>query len=78
MLNYYQSLLQYLSDPSHQQKKQTLAEWAIKLPKDIQAGLCEKRYGDLKKWRQALDALPSTINNSTTATLHQLCSEIAI
>ncbi|MFT6221708.1 MAG: tRNA (mo5U34)-methyltransferase [Candidatus Endobugula sp.] len=77
MLNHYQSLLHYLSDTSHQSKKQKLAEWATRLPQDIQAGLCEKRYGDLKQWRQALDALPTT-SNDTTHSLPQLCNKIAI
>jgi tRNA (mo5U34)-methyltransferase len=73
MLNYYQSLLRYLSDTSHQSKKQPLAEWATRLPEEIQAGLCEKRYGDLKQWKEALEALPNTTSN-----VHQLCNEIAI
>ncbi len=56
MLSYYQSLLNALQNsdiPVFQQ-------WAQQLPTDIKKGLCEKRYGDLAQWRQALEQLPST------------------
>ncbi len=33
-------------------------DWAALLPADIAPGMCEQRYGDLPRWRQALAALP--------------------
>lgn len=35
-----------------------LSEWAQQLPQQIAAGLDEKRYGDLPRWKQALSQLP--------------------
>lgn len=53
MLHYYHSLLEAL-------KGTVLECWAEQLPSDIQQGLCEKRYGDLPQWREALERLPKT------------------
>lgn len=39
-------------------KEGPLAEWATLLPEQIAQGLCDKRFGDLPKWRTALLALP--------------------
>ncbi|MEO0436402.1 MAG: tRNA 5-methoxyuridine(34)/uridine 5-oxyacetic acid(34) synthase CmoB [Pseudomonadota bacterium] len=36
-----------------------LAAWAELLPAQVEAGLSERRYGDLPRWRAALAALPS-------------------
>ncbi len=36
-----------------------LADWADILPEQIARGLNPKRYGDLPRWQQALDALPA-------------------
>jgi tRNA (mo5U34)-methyltransferase len=58
MMN-YQALLAYLPESP-------LAQWAEILPKQIQDGLCEKRYGDLSAWKQTLSSLPilkSSSNN---------------
>ncbi|MFT6389214.1 MAG: tRNA (mo5U34)-methyltransferase [Cellvibrionaceae bacterium] len=52
MLNYYQSLLNFLT-------RSDLRYWAEALPIQIQSGLDEKRYGDLSQWKQALVALPT-------------------
>jgi tRNA (mo5U34)-methyltransferase len=60
MLNYYQSLLGYLADNIHEDQRKTFLSWAKILPDAIQHGLCEKRYGDLKIWLDALDNLPFT------------------
>lgn len=43
-----------------------LSSWSASLPRQIEEGLCEKRYGDLPGWKAALGALPkipSTHNN---------------
>ncbi|MFT7388370.1 MAG: tRNA (mo5U34)-methyltransferase [Candidatus Endobugula sp.] len=60
MLNYYQSLLGYLADNIHKKESQAFLSWANILPDAIQRGLCEQRYGDLKRWRSALEKLPDT------------------
>nr|MBX2807131.1 DUF1698 domain-containing protein [Cellvibrionaceae bacterium] len=52
MLKHYASLLNYL-------RSVDLDIWAERLPKDINTGLSEQRYGDLRPWRQALEALPT-------------------
>jgi tRNA (mo5U34)-methyltransferase len=39
-------------------KDSPLAGWAEKLPAQIAAGLCEKRYGDLAGWKKSLAKLP--------------------
>lgn len=54
MLNYYQDFLHFLSLSD----KPSLAQWSLALPQMIEDGLCEKRYGDLSTWKQALEALP--------------------
>lgn len=48
----YQTLLSALPDSP-------LAPWLPTLPQQIAAGLCEKRYGDLPAWLNALLQLPS-------------------
>lgn len=58
MLHYFDSLLTALKDSENSTK--ALIHWADRLPDDITKGLCEKRYGDLKQWREALEQLPST------------------
>ncbi|MBD2858739.1 tRNA 5-methoxyuridine(34)/uridine 5-oxyacetic acid(34) synthase CmoB [Spongiibacter sp. KMU-158] len=35
-----------------------LEEWAAQLPEQIAKGLNEQRYGDIPRWREALNALP--------------------
>ncbi len=42
-------------------KDSPLAAWAEKLPEQITAGLCEKRYGDLADWKASLAKLPSIV-----------------
>ena len=42
-------------------KDSPLAAWADKLPEQIAAGLCEKRYGDLAGWKASLAKLPGVI-----------------
>jgi tRNA (mo5U34)-methyltransferase len=56
MMN-YQALLAYLPESP-------LAQWAEILPKQIQDGLCEKRYGDLSAWKQTLSSLPTLKSSS--------------
>ncbi|MEM8941121.1 MAG: tRNA 5-methoxyuridine(34)/uridine 5-oxyacetic acid(34) synthase CmoB [Pseudomonadota bacterium] len=51
-----------------------LAPWADLLPAQIDAGLCEKRYGDLPRWTRALHSMPmvpdvSPLLNQDTVTL---------
>lgn len=36
----------------------TLCEWLEVLPKQLAQSMSEKRYGDLKRWRQSMNALP--------------------
>lgn len=60
MLNYYRSLLAYLTDVSHQKERSAFIRWGNTLPGIIEKGLCEKRFGDLRGWRQALEQLPAT------------------
>ena len=36
-----------------------LSAWAERLPQQIDAGLCPRRYGDLPQWLEALTALPA-------------------
>jgi len=66
MLHYFAPLLDALN-------KGDLAPWAQHLPKQISAGLCEQRYGDLAGWRKALEALPKT-----TVSQIDLAYEVAI
>ena len=47
----YQAFLEQLGDSN-------LADWARLLPADIARGLNEQRYGDLPRWRHALETLP--------------------
>lgn len=47
----YSDLLEALSDTK-------LAPWLATLPEQIENGLCEKRFGDLPQWLDALDKLP--------------------
>ncbi|GGY72639.1 tRNA U34 carboxymethyltransferase [Cellvibrio zantedeschiae] len=47
----YSTLLAYLPESP-------LAPWSADLPQQIADGLCEKRYGDLPDWKQALARLP--------------------
>jgi tRNA (mo5U34)-methyltransferase len=56
MMN-YQELLSYLPESP-------LARWADTLPKQIEEGLCEKRYGDLAAWKKILYSLPDLKNTS--------------
>ena len=60
MIN-YSDLLAYLPESP-------LAIWANDLPQQIADGLCEKRYGDLPQWKEALAALPDikSTNNELT------------
>lgn len=39
-------------------KDTQLEKWLPLLPKQIDDGLCEKRFGDLASWRQVLESLP--------------------
>jgi tRNA (mo5U34)-methyltransferase len=55
----YDQLLEALKDSP-------LAGWAEKLPAQVAAGLCEKRYGDLGGWKKSLAKLP-TVKNSQVA-----------
>jgi tRNA (mo5U34)-methyltransferase len=52
----YSKLLAYLPESP-------LASWSSNLPQQIADGLCEKRYGDLADWKDALRRLPQ-INSS--------------
>jgi len=52
----YSQLLAYLPESP-------LASWSANLPQQIADGLCEKRYGDLPGWKEALAQLPN-INSS--------------
>ena len=52
MLSYYHSLLSFLASSR-------LDTWAKQLPKMIEDGLSEQRYGDLSQWKQALEQLPN-------------------
>ncbi|MGS2716573.1 tRNA 5-methoxyuridine(34)/uridine 5-oxyacetic acid(34) synthase CmoB [Eionea flava] len=60
MLKHYTPLLAYLQDRLHEKERKAFIAWAEELPAKIEQGLCEKRYGDLKNWRQALEQLPVT------------------
>jgi tRNA (mo5U34)-methyltransferase len=58
MLAYFKNLLDTLA---HSPNTTTaLEKWAKELPRQITDGLNEKRYGDLKQWRTALEQLPVT------------------
>ncbi|MEM6486352.1 MAG: tRNA 5-methoxyuridine(34)/uridine 5-oxyacetic acid(34) synthase CmoB [Pseudomonadota bacterium] len=51
-----------------------LASWADLLPAQVEAGLCEKRYGDLPRWKNALKSMPevpdvSSLLDQDTVTL---------
>jgi len=48
----YSDLLAYLPESP-------LNSWLATLPGQIAEGLCEKRYGDLPKWKAAIAAMPS-------------------
>ena len=61
----YQSLLGYL-------KANELSHWAKQLPEQIADGLSEQRYGDLPRWRKALEQLP--ITSPSTIELQQQVS----
>jgi len=52
----YSTLLAYLPESP-------LASWSANLSQQIADGLCEKRYGDLPAWKEALARLPK-INSS--------------
>ncbi len=43
-----------------------LSRWAELLPGQIDRGLSHKRYGDLARWQQAVDALPNIAVQRTT------------
>ena len=51
----YQKLLAYLPESP-------LASWADALPQQIVDGLCEKRYGDLPKWKKAFTKMPQVVS----------------
>ena len=36
---------------------ESLRPWSLLLPEQLATGLSEQRYGDLPRWRAALDAL---------------------
>lgn len=78
MLTYFQPLLKALSYPNTNNK--AIESWAKQLPDDIKEGLCEKRFGDLKHWREALEKLPTTspshidLQDSVNIGLAQDCS----
>lgn len=40
-----------------------LEKWSALLPEQINHGLCEQRFGDLKSWRQVLEQLPTVNTN---------------
>ena len=50
-MNHYQPLFERIAESE-------LQPWLDRMPTQIAAGLDEKRYGDLGKWRQALAELP--------------------
>ncbi|MFT6791642.1 MAG: tRNA (mo5U34)-methyltransferase [Cellvibrionaceae bacterium] len=52
MLRYYESLFRYLQGHQHD-------HWVAQLRQQIPDSLNTKRYGDLSKWRQALNSLPN-------------------
>lgn len=54
-LSLYQSLITALTNNT---ENPAFVTWAQQLPDDIAKGLCEKRFGDLAQWRQALEQLP--------------------
>ena len=43
-----------------------MGRWADILPAQIERGLSHKRYGDLARWQQALDALPDIVADKIT------------
>ncbi len=43
-----------------------MSRWADILPGQLERGLCHKRYGDLARWRQAVDALPDIAADKIT------------
>lgn len=52
----YQPFLQLLRDnPDY---ADCLSDWITQLPQQIEAGLSEKRYGDLPRWKLVLSTLP--------------------
>lgn len=51
----YQKLLAYLPESP-------LASWADALPQQIADGLCEKRYGDMPKWKKAFAKMPQVVS----------------
>jgi len=54
MLDFYKTLLAQLPELD-------LVQWAEHLPKQIEEGLSEQRYGDLATWKKALFQLPHTV-----------------
>ena len=44
-----------------------MAEWADKLPEQIETGLSTSRYGDLNSWLDALTTLPSSLDSDVAA-----------
>lgn len=52
----------------HALQETPLAVWAEHLPKQIAAGLCEKRFGDLPAWKTSLAKLPKVATQSVHLT----------
>ena len=57
----YDRLLEALKDSP-------LTTWAEQLPAQIEAGLCEKRYGDLPGWKTSLAKLPDVTTSTVSLT----------
>jgi tRNA (mo5U34)-methyltransferase len=55
MIDYQPFLTQLASDV----ESATMTQWLETLPQQIAQGLDEKRYGDLPRWKAALESLPS-------------------
>jgi tRNA (mo5U34)-methyltransferase len=70
----YDAFLQAITDTP-------LADWGKRLPEQIAAGLCEKRYGDLASWKASLAKLPTVtpsqveLSNSVTIGSEGDCDE---
>jgi len=52
--------------------------WADILPEQIDSGLSHKRYGDLARWQQALDALPDIAVDTVTLSSSRVGASTAI
>ncbi len=78
---YFRRYLPYYRDLLAALQKTPLQPWLEQLPRQINAGLSEKRYGDLPAWRRVLEQLPEVsasaidLKNAVTIGLKGDCDE---